>query len=158
MKPILIVAALMLVTSAAPTTGLAQKRKTASHTLSGLDQNYVLALTAADQFLYAWATRNMEDGLALLSPQLKAKYPEEYFRYYISGISDPHHQAFEVGEGKRLPSGGFAFPVTLYEHYTGQKESFAHPKPLTIVIIQTAPESWLVNELPGFVEPEPKNP
>lgn len=156
MKIKLIAAALMLFTVLSPSTGSAQRRKAASRAASGLDQNYVLALTVADQFLYAWATRNAADGLALLSPQLKAKFPEEYFRYYISGISDPHHQAFEIGEGRRLPSGGFAFPVALYEHYTGQKESFVHAKPLIIVVIPSGPETWLVNELPGFVEPDTK--
>ena len=122
-----------------------------------IDQDYVLALTVADQFMFAWATRNQDDGLALLSPRLKGKFPEEYFRYYLTGLSNPHHQAFEVGRGKRLPSGNFSFPVAMYEHYTGQKESVEHPKPLTIVVIQSGPESWLVDELPGFVEAEPKN-
>lgn len=141
----------LLLSSSAP----AQKAK--SRAATALDQDYVLALTTANQFLYAWATRNQYDGLALLSPRLKAKFPEEYLRSYISGLSNPHHQAFEVGRGKRLPSGGFAFPVAMYEHYTGQKETVGPPKPLTIVVIRAGPESWLVDELPGFVAPEPKN-
>ncbi len=123
-----------------------------------IDQDYVLALTAADQFMFAWATRNQDDGLGLLSPRLKNKFPEDYFRYYLTGLSNPHHQAFEMGRGKRLASGGFSFPVAMYEHYTGKKETVEHPKPLTLVVIQSGPESWLVDELPGFVEAEPKNP
>jgi len=115
----------------------------------------VLALWAANQFLYAWATRNQYDGLALLSPKLKNKYPEEYFRSFISGIENPHHQAFEIGRGKRLAAGRISFPVALYEHYTGQKET-AHPQALTIVVIQSGPETWLVDELPGFVGAQEK--
>ncbi|HEV2350397.1 MAG TPA: hypothetical protein VG028_11185 [Terriglobia bacterium] len=133
-------------------------QKTRNRAAGVINQDYVLALTAADQFMAAWATRNQDDGLALLSPRLKNKFPEDYFRYYLSGLSNPHHQAFEIGRGKRLPSGEFSFPVTMYMHYTGQKENIGHPKPLTIVVIQAGPESWLVDELPGFVEPETKNP
>ncbi|MHB8653416.1 MAG: hypothetical protein ACYDA9_06010 [Terriglobia bacterium] len=132
-------------------------RTATRHAGNLIDQDYVLALSAADQFMVAWATRNQDDGLALLSPRLKNKFPEDYFRYYISGLSNPHHEAFEVGRGKRLSSGGFSFPVVMYMHYTGQKENISPPKPLTIVMIQAGPESWLVDELPGFVEPETKD-
>lgn len=140
----------------APNSAPTQKAR--GRAADAFDQDYVLALTVADQFMFAWATRNQDDGLALLSPRLKNKFPEDYFRYYLTGLSNPHHQAFEVGRGKRLPSGAFSFPVTMYEHYSGQKETVAHPKPLAIVVIQSGPESWLVDELPGFVEAEPKNP
>ena len=134
----------------------AQKAK--SHARNVINQDYVLALSAADQFLNAWATRNQDDGMALLSPRLKNKFPEDYFRYYLSGLSNPHHQAFEVGQGKRLTSGKFSFPVMMYLHYTGQKETNEHPKSLTIVMVQAGPENWLVDALPGFVEPDSKDP
>ena len=137
--------------------GAAPAQRARSRAATGADQDYVLALTAADKFMVAWSTRNQDDGLALLSPRLKNKFPEDYFRYYISGLSNPHHQAFEIGRGKRLPSGGFSFPVTMYMHYSGQKESTPFPKPLTIRVIQAGPESWLVDDLPGFVEPEVKD-
>ncbi|HLY59911.1 MAG TPA: hypothetical protein VKV95_04010 [Terriglobia bacterium] len=136
----------------------APAQKARSRSAGGIDQDYVLALTTADQFMFAWATRNQDNGMALLSPRLKNKFPEDYFRYYLSGLENPHHQAYEIGRGKRLPSGAFSFPVAMYMHYSGQKESVAVPKPLTIVVIQSGPESWLVDELPGFVEPEAKNP
>lgn len=140
------------------TPGSAPAQRPRSRAAGVMDQDYVLALTAADQFMFAWATRNQDDGLALLSPLLKKKFPEDYFRYYISGLSNPHHQAFEIGRGRRLPSGGFSFPVTLFTHYTGQKETISNPKPNMIVVVQSGPEIWLVDELPGFVEPETKNP
>ena len=126
--------------------------QTTKHRASAaIDQDYVRALSAANQFLFAWETRNQYDGLALLSSKLKNKYPEEYLRSYISGVENPHHQAFEIGRGKRLAAGRFSFPVVLYEHYTGQKETVAHPQALTIVLTQAGSENWLVDELPGFV-------
>ena len=136
----------------------AAAQRTKNRASNVIDQDYVLALSAADQFLIAWATRNQDDGLALLSPRLKNKFPEDYFRYYLSGLSNPHHQGFEVGRGKRLPSEGFSFPVAMYEHYTGHKENNGLPRLLTIVVVQTGPENWMVDELPGFVEPESKGP
>jgi len=145
----LLLCAAFLLANSAP----AQKTKSRA---AAINQDYVLALSAANQFLYAWATRNQYDGLALLSPKLKNKYPEEYLRSYISGVENPHHQAFEIGRGKRLASGGFSFPVAMYEHYTGQKEPDQHPKPLAIVLIQSGPDNWLVDELPGFVAAESK--
>src|SRR5689334_1158486 len=140
------------------TANSAPAQKTRVRTASAADQDYVLALTAADQFMFAWSTRNQDEGLALLSSRLKNKFPEDYFRYYISGLSNPHHQAFEIGRGKRLPLGGFSFPVTMYMHYSGQKENAPFPKPLTITVTQAGPESWMVDELPGFIEPETNNP
>ena len=122
---------------------------------NALDQDYVLALWSAEQFLYAWATRNQYDGLALLSPKLKAKYPEEYLRSYISGVENPHHQAFEIGRGKRTSAGQLSFPVVMYEHYTGQKETL-HPKPLSLTMIQAGPDTWLVDDLPGFIGAQEK--
>jgi len=144
----------MMIFAANPAPAQTSKRSTGN----SINQDYVLALSAADQFMYAWATRNQDDGLALLSPRLKNKFPEDYFRYYLTGLSNPHHQAFEVGRGKRLTSGGFSFPVVMYEHYTGQKETNGPPRTLTIGVIQAGPENWLVDELPGFVAAEPKNP
>lgn len=151
-----IICGLLCLATLLPHSALVQKARRPA--TGAVDQDYILALTAADQFMYAWATRNQDDGLALLSPRLKNRFPEDYFRYYLTGLSNPHHQAFEVGRGKRLPSGAFSFPVAMYEHYSGQKENVEHPKPLSIVVIQSGPESWLVDELPGFVAPEPNNP
>jgi len=149
--PACLLGMIMLATNPAPP-------QTAKRSMGGqINQDYVLALSAVDQFMVAWATRNQDDGLALLSPRLKNKFPEDYFRYYITGLSNPHHQAFEVGRGRRLPSGDYSFPVAMYMHYTGQKETNGPPKSLTIVVVQAGPENWLVDELPGFVEPEAKN-
>jgi len=153
MRPIcLLLSAVLFLAYPAP----AQKSK--GRAAAGMGQDYVLALSTANHFLYAWATRNEADGLDMLSPKLKNKFPEEYLRSYISGVENPHHQAFEIGRGQRMPSGAFSFPVAMFEHYTGQKETNEHPKPLRIVVIQSGPESWLVDELPGFVAPEPKEP
>ncbi len=117
-----------------------------------VDQDYMLALGTVNHFLCAWQMRRQEEGLALLSPRLKKKYSEEDVRMYISGISNPHHAAFEVGRGKRLAEGPFAFPASFYQHYAAGKETFKRPKALQAVVIQIGAEEWTVDELPGLVE------
>lgn len=115
-----------------------------------IDQDYVLALHTVNRFLCAWTMRRQEEGLQLVSPSLKKRFAEEALRMYISGISNPHHAAFEVGRGRRLDAQRYAFEVTFYEHYTGQKTSFKRPEPMKLVVVQIGSEEWLVDELPGL--------
>lgn len=62
-----------------------------------IDQDYVLALTTANEFLETWRHRTVPQAIALLSPEARRRYhdPEHLFQY-LSGISNPHHQAYEV--------------------------------------------------------------
>jgi hypothetical protein len=115
-----------------------------------IDQDYVLALSAANRFLYAWQMRDQESGLSLVSQRLKRAKSEEELRTYISGVSNPHHQAFEIGPGQRLKDGRFTFQVRLYEHYTAEKWKGQRPRPGRIVLVRLGPEEWRVDELPGY--------
>ncbi len=112
------------------------------------NQDYVLALSTANRFLCAWLMREQEDGLALLSTGLKTKIAEEDLRSCISGLSNPHHEAFEVGPGEQFADGRFAYQVRFYEHYTDKNESFERPKASKIVVVHAGREEWLVDELP----------
>lgn len=116
-----------------------------------LNQDYTLALSAVDRFLCAWQMRRQDEGLSLLSPRLRGEFAEEELRSYISGISNPHHAAFEVGPGKRISEDRFAFDVRFYEHYTGEKEQFSRPRSTTISVVRVGPEDWLIDELPGLL-------
>ena len=119
--------------------------------LSGfVDEDYVLALSTANKFLSAWQTRDQPAGLSLLSSSLRGGESEDELRRYISGLSNPYHASFEIGPGKRLPDGRFAFEVRLYEHYRGQQiqERHLRPRPSRLVLAQISPEDWLVDELP----------
>lgn len=113
-----------------------------------IDQDYVLALSSANRFLSSWQSRDMEEGLKWLSLSLKHRKPSEELVNYISGTSNPHHQAFEVGGGKRTGEKSFAFEVRLYEHYTDTKWERPRPQPSRIVLIEEQPGRWRVDELP----------
>ena len=117
-----------------------------------IDTDYVLALSAADRFLAAWRSRHQDDGLTMLSSRLVKSKGEQHWRDEISGISNPHHQAYEISGGRRLGDGRFAFDVWLYEHYTGFRvEPGPRGKPRRIILIKVAPEEWKVDEVPDYL-------
>jgi hypothetical protein len=113
---------------------------------NGVD--YVLALSSANQFLTAWQWRRQEDGLKLLSYNLKKKKMENDLRDYLSGLSNPHHAAFEIYLGKRLDNRRISFQVQLYFAVTNDTIGIDQPKPSSIVMLKNGREQWLVDQLP----------
>src|SRR4051812_4759950 len=67
-----------------------------------VDADYVLALSAANRFLDAWRTRDFDRGLPLASPVLLKAEGKDGLTYWLNGGSNPHHEAFEVGPGRRV--------------------------------------------------------
>jgi hypothetical protein len=110
--------------------------------------DYISSLASANQFLTAWQWRNQEEGLKLLSTNLKRQKTEEDLRDYLSGLSNPHHAAFEISSGKRLGNDRFSFRVRLYEEVTGDTIGIEQPKLSTIVVIKNSDGTWLVDVLP----------
>lgn len=124
---------------------------------TSINADYVRALFTANQFLYAWQTRNTEKGLALVSPTLKGKTTNDELFSYISGTSSPSHAAFEIHEGRALPDGRYAFATKLYEYYyagTPESQIWKCPASSQIVVVKSRVNGrfrvgdWLVDELP----------
>ncbi len=109
--------------------------------------SYVEALSVADQFMTAWEWRRQDDGLKLISDSLKNKESEDDLRDYVSGISNPHHEAFEVYSGKKLPDGRISFNVMTYETYTGYPSVYPSG-PTLIILSKDAHGKWKVDKLP----------
>jgi len=86
--------------------------------------------------------------MKLLSASLKAKRSEREWNQYVSGISNPHHEGFEITSGKRLGNDRIAFEVRLYEHYTDERWQKLRPAPSKIILTKVGPESWLIDEVP----------
>ena len=126
-----------------PGLSLAQHR---GHTMTSKEVAYALALSAADQFLTAWQFRRQDDGLALISDSVKQKNSEEDLRTYISGLSNPHHESFEICCGDRLKDGRFSFDVTLYEDVTG--DNTCSSRSAKIIVVEESKGVWLVDSLP----------
>jgi hypothetical protein len=106
----------------------------------------------ADAFLTAWANREPEAGLALMSASVLARDPDSSrvdrkaaLRHYVSGLSNPHHQAYEIGRGSPAGVDRFAFPVRLFELYLGESTGLAFSDTLELV---RQGDEWRVDRLP----------
>ena len=110
---------------------------------------YVQALQTADSFLWAWVNRDADAGRRLISHALSSKLQkdkgQEWFRDYMVGLSNPHHQSFEIASGQEISSNRFSFPVTLYEHYTGESKAFEYKSKIEVV---QEGDSWRIDLLP----------
>ncbi len=114
--------------------------------------SYVQALQVANTFLHAWLDRDSKGGLSLMSTSV-LKPPADttaaehtaWLQLYMSGLSNPHHQAFEIHEGKASGRDRFSFPVTLYELATGQPTANAYSSSIELVRDSSG---WRVLSLP----------
>lgn len=108
--------------------------------------DYLEALQTADAFLIAWVKRDTTNGLVLITERLRAQINDaSWLRQYISGLSNPHHQAFEIGRGEKVGSNRFKFPVVLYELYIGETTGYAYSS--TVQVIKDS-EGWRIDVLP----------
>lgn len=114
-----------------------------------VDTNYVLALATANRFLDAWRSRDQDSGLALLSNRLRESRTEDEWRMAIAGISNPHHQSYEITHGKHLPDGRVQFDVWLHDHYTGQRYGVSPRRTADhMILIEVEKDEWRVDGVP----------
>ena len=69
---------------------------------------------------------------------------------YMSGISNPHHQAFEIFAGKRVDDDTYEFSVYLYTAYTDYKYE-EERKQWSILLRRHAADDWRV-DCPPMIE------
>ena len=107
---------------------------------------YLEALQIANAFLWAWTNRDAEAGLKLMSNRLRAQVKDDAgLRQFIVGLSNPHHQAFEIGSGRKQNAGRYSFQVTVYELYEG--EQFGIGYKTTIEVVREG-SNWKIDRLP----------
>lgn len=112
-----------------------------------VSDDYILALSAANDFLQAWRMRDQPTGLQLLSARLRQSLPEDDLRDAIAGVSNPHHQSYEITAGAALSKDRYRFTVILYHHYTGHDYPEAQTA-TTLEVLRIAPETWCIDRLP----------
>ena len=114
-----------------------------------IDRDYLAALQVANLFVFAWATRDNAAGLELISDRLQRDLEkgrgESWFKVYMSGLGNPHHEAFEIGPGQRLSRTRYIFPVRLYEIASRDAKGFAYTSTIEIA---RQPDRWAVDTLP----------
>ena len=117
-----------------------------------VDKNYLLALRTADNFLLAWLNRDYKKGVELLSEKVKNSDNQEGLFMFFTGLSNPHHQGFEIVGKENINENTIRFQVWLYEYYTNETPPPTdRSAPYSLDIIKVNENSWLVNNLPSRI-------
>ncbi len=114
--------------------------------------DYAAALATADRFLQAWQAGDTENGIVLLSGHAKEKVSRENLEAFFSGSAPA---AYEIGRGKPVRRGRYAFPVTLLGAPSAASSTAPAAKPgrlhrrfSSIVVLNTGNNEWAVDKLP----------
>jgi hypothetical protein len=110
---------------------------------AALNPGYLPALAAADHFLQAWQSGDVENGMALLTSHAREKVTTEVLEGFFSN-SGP--SAYEIDRGKLLKRGRYEFPVVFVS--AASQNVRAHRRFSSIVIVDTGHGDWAVDKLP----------
>ncbi len=104
------------------------------------DPGYVYALTAANHFLHAWQTGDLESGMVLLGDHVRRSQNADNLEQFFSNAKD---RAFEIARG-RGHRGRYSFPVVLVT----AGGSHVTRRPSEIILVDTGKNDWVVDKLP----------
>jgi hypothetical protein len=143
--------------TAGPSTAAPTKAGAPQPTRAMPAASYIQAVRVADLFLAAWARRDVDAGLALMSSALLgAEHNDRVdlsggLKQYMSGTSNPHHEAFEIGRGAPVGGDRFAFPVRLFELYLGEPTGTVCSDTLEV---EREEGDWRIDRLPRNHNPD----
>ena len=118
---------------------------------------YIKALSVADQFLADWVTGNFGDARELLSSRLRKEIDEDpsWFAQYMTGLSNPHHLAFEIIGVQLGKADRYSFHVILYELAMAAPSGDSYGSLFDLV---KQGDDWKVDELPKSFDPPTPRP
>ena len=134
--------ALILAASLIPAPVFARIR--AHHAQSAPDADYVSALAVANKFLNAWQNHDEETGLLLVTEALKKSSSEDNIANFFTSAPVV---TYEIGRGKKLKPGLYAFPLALYNSRVGT-EKVCPRRYSQLNVIKTGKEDWAIDKLP----------
>jgi len=104
------------------------------------DPGYGFALAAADRFLQAWQTGDVENGMVLVGDSVRHSQNSDKLEQFFSNAKD---RAFEITRGHGRP-GRYTFPVVLVTprgaHVTRRFSE--------ITLVDAGKNDWVVDKLP----------
>jgi hypothetical protein len=104
------------------------------------DPGYAFALAAANHFLHAWQTADVENGMVMLSDHIRhTQNPDQLEQFFLNATD----RAFEITRGHGHP-GRYSFPVVLVT----PRGSRVTRKFSEIILIETGKNDWVVDKLP----------
>jgi hypothetical protein len=118
----------------------ADARKRHSNPPPPPDPDYVFALAAANRFLHAWQTDDLEAGAVLLSNRVRHSHDPEKFEQFFADGTD---RAFEISRGQGN-HGRYRFAVVLVSITgTRMRRRFCE-----IILVNAGKNDWVVDKLP----------
>jgi hypothetical protein len=105
-----------------------------------VEPGYVYALAAANHFLQAWQTGDLESGMVELSDGIRRSQSAELVEHFFSEAKD---RAYEITRGHGQV-GRYTFPVVLFD-IRGLSST---RKISQIVMMETGKNDWVVDRLP----------
>ncbi|MGC2820480.1 MAG: hypothetical protein WA198_12400 [Candidatus Sulfotelmatobacter sp.] len=114
----------------------------ASKKAASLTNDYASALAAADHFLQAWQSADLENGIALLSSRTKQAASTDAIEKFFSNSA---LSAFEIGRGKLLAHGRYEFPVVLLDT---SKTNHSRRRSSSIIVLHSGGDDWAIDKLP----------
>jgi hypothetical protein len=137
---ILLATCLFLLTAALPTQVWAGSHSHPAKQADLTDPGYVFALAAANHFLHAWQTGDLENGMILLSDGIRHAQNADKLEHFFANGTD---RAFEITRGHGH-QGRYSFPVVLVT----PRGSHLTRKFSEVVLIDTGKNDWVVDKLP----------
>jgi len=104
------------------------------------DPGYAFALAAANHFMHAWQTGDVENGMVLLSDHLRHTQNPDQLEQFFSNATD---RAFEITRGHGH-QGRYSFPIVLVT----SRGSHVTRRFSEIILIETGKNDWVVDKLP----------
>ncbi len=104
------------------------------------DPGYVYALAAANNFLHAWQTADLEDGMVLLSDGIRHSQNPDQLEEFFANETE---RSFEIARGHGHQA-RYSFPVVL----VWLRGSRVIRKASEIILIETGKNDWVVDKLP----------
>ena len=133
-------ACLFLLTVLLPTPGWAGSHSHPAKQDNPFDPGYVFALAAANHFLHAWQTGDIENGTVQLSDNIRHSQDADKLEQFFSNATN---RAFEIMRG-RGHQGRYSFPVVLVT----SRGSHITRKSSEIILVETGKNDWVVDKLP----------
>lgn len=116
--------------------------RAASH--KAVPDDYISALATANHFLAAWQTHDHETLILLLTNAAKQGCSEERLDSFLSSSSP----AYEVGRGRKLPDGRYAFPITIFSTSRSPDHRSIQPRHIELIVSRSGKNDWAVDKLP----------
>ena len=122
----------------------ADARNRHSSSLAVPDRGYSSALAAANRFLQAWQNQDRETGLLMLTDAAKQATSQERTDSFFSSGNDA---AYEIARGRKLKSGRYAFPVTLFIAHSDSTQP-DRPQRSRIIVVRAGKGEWAIDRMP----------